>query len=449
MIRRAASPTAPMTPSRSVLVLLLASATALVGCTGATPPVVKPPIVPPVPGTEGDVIAKFVEVDRSNDWTPANCSSLGDRFAQYAVSDPYLPAMHYNLGIVRERCMDRPAAKGVYEEILAKDATFYPARVRLALITFATDKTPNIDAAITELEQAVKDSKFQSVDALTELARLQMERDQKGDHDGALANLKRALAVDDAFMSAFNLLAILYLNDAEKLPPSEQKPAFELALLVASQAMRKNDKYAPIYNTSGLVYAAMGDSTNAADMFDKARTLDPNFFEAHMNFGQLNLGFRGFTKAEPALRKAIGLHPDDYDAHLGLALAISGQITQDNLGANFHDAKAELERAIFLDPKRPEAYFNEAELEMTFGSKLEGAEGEGALLRAKSRYESFVEMARGKPAYAAKVDDVTARATKPDPECFGDAGRADHACKKGRLQSIDEILEFNASVKKG
>lgn len=393
-------------------------------------------------------VQEFAEVDRDNAWTPANCQRLGAEFEPFASSDPYVPAMHYNLGIVRERCADRPGAKSVYNDILAKDAKFYQARVRLALIDYATAKTPDIGAAITELEKAVQDSKFHSVDALNELARLQMQRGEDGDHDRALQNLKRALAVDDANMSAFNLLAVLYLEDARKLPRADRKPAFELALLVTSQAMRKNDAYAPIYNTAGLVHAAMGDSTNAADMFEKARALDPSFFEAHMNFGELNLGFRGFTKAEPAFRKALELRPDDYDAHLGLALAISGQIDAENLVARFRDAKAELERAIFLDPKRPEAYFNEAELEMTYGSRLDGQEGEGALVRAKARYEAFVGTAKGDANFAAKVDDVTARATKPDDQCMGDAGRADHACKKGRLQSIDEIMQFNATYKK-
>jgi tetratricopeptide (TPR) repeat protein len=431
------------------LVSLAMLGVSALGCASAVVPPKPPPIVIDPPGTTFELEA-FKKVDRANDWTAANCKDLSGQFAHFADSDPYVPALHYDLGIIHERCGDEKAALEDYRVIVGRVPDFSEARVRFALLLFADGGENDMDRSIDQLSRAVVDSKYQNLEALTELARLEMRRDhpkmgsELGDHDLAYMNLKRALAVNDASMSAYNLLALLYLQDAEKLPAAEAKPAFELALLVTSQAIRKNADYAPIYNTAGLVYSAMGDSTNAADQFDKARTLDPKFFEAHMNFAELNLGFRGFAKAEPAFRIALKLRPNDYDAHLGLALALVGLIDDSNYESNYRAAKGELERAIAIDAKRPEAYFNEASLEEKFGAKLPGDEGLTAFSRAKSGYERFVKIANGDPRFAERVDDVTARSTKRDKDCMGPSAASDHACKKGKLQYLDEILEFNA-----
>ena len=101
----------------------------------------------------------------------------------------------------------------------------------------------------------------------------------------------------------------------------------DLAALVASQAMRKNPKYAAIHNTSGLIQVELRNFNGAVKSFAAARQLDPDFFEAQMNYAALNLSFRGFEEAEKAYREALRLKPKEYEAHLGLALAIRGQIT--------------------------------------------------------------------------------------------------------------------------
>src|SRR5262249_46516926 len=153
--------------------------------------------------------------------------------------------------------------------------------------------------------------------------------------------LQSALAVDDGFMPAFNELALYYLQTARekagrdssrrvaKAGAKEKKvdtQAMELAALVCSQAIRKNPNYAPIHNTAGMIQVELQNLNNAVQEFNNARTIDPTFYEAQMNYAAVNLQFRGFKQAEEAYRAALRMRANDYDAHLGLALALRGQI---------------------------------------------------------------------------------------------------------------------------
>src|SRR5262249_11110365 len=147
----------------------------------------------------------------------------------------------------------------------------------------------------------------------------------------------------DSFLPAYDQLAIYHLEAARRSAPERAalldsaigaaQPAFkgdtqalELAALVCSQAIRRNAGWAPIHNTAGLIQAELGNMSAAVQEFNTARKLDARLFEAQMNAAAVNLSFRGFVEAEKAYRKAVELRPDDYEAHLGLGLALRGQI---------------------------------------------------------------------------------------------------------------------------
>ena len=162
---------------------------------------------------------------------------------------------------------------------------------------------------------------------------------------------------------AFNQLAIYYLERAkEKVGRAKGTVAtagrtsktkekkidqqqLELAALVCSQAIRKNPKYPAIHNTAGLIQVELGNINSAVSSFKTASDLDPGFFEAQMNYAAVNLSFRGFKNAEDAYRSALKIKPNDYDAHLGLALALRGQINDSNFDANVKAAQEELDKA--------------------------------------------------------------------------------------------------------
>jgi tetratricopeptide (TPR) repeat protein len=227
--------------------------------------------------------------------------------------------------------------------------------------------------------------------------------DEEGadDLDRARRNLHRALAIDDANMPALNQMALVHLEQARRLPRAADgkkaaTQALEMAALICSQGIAKSPRWAPIYNTLGLVEVELGNLSRAAAAFDEARKLDPRLLEAQMNVAALNLQVRGFARAEDAYRAVLAQKPEDYDARVGLALAIRGQIDEATEAARVAAAAAELEHAKKIAPDRPEAYFNQAILVQEYGART-GRTGDNLvnLARAKELYEQFISKADG------------------------------------------------------
>jgi tetratricopeptide (TPR) repeat protein len=305
------------------------------------------------------------------------------------------------------------------------------------------------------MQQAVLDAQFQNVPALVNLAMFQMQRDSsaagdqcKDDMDCAKKNLQRALAIDDAYMPAFNQLALYYFQQAKKragaVKVSSKKgrgrsiatnasmgkradvQQLELAQLVCSQAIRKNANYPAIHNTAGLILNELGQVNGAVGEFATAAKLDPKFFEAQMNYAAVNLSFRGFEQAQQAYKKALEMKPNDYDAHLGLALAMRGLINDSNYDAQVAAVQAELDTAKKVDGERPDAYYNEGILTQEYKAKSGGAKEKtiASLNQAKGIFQQFVDKANGKNEYD------------------GAAKRA-----KERMQDIDDTIQFlNAGI---
>jgi len=443
--------------------LLGSSAT---GC--GTPPPENPDDVDPSRVTPNNVVVdreaanmfdaslkQLAAHDDKNDWTDVNCKAVAASFIEAAekqesARSKYFFQARYNAGLAHQRCKQDVEAKKVFSALLAKDPKFHRARVQVALYDFQASGEKAVDEAIGQMRQAITDAEFKNVEALVNLAMLQMRRDgsegERGcenDFDCAKLNLQRALAINDTFMPAFNQLAVYYLESAKKKAGRAKgrvqaggddkkradTQALELASLVCSQAIRKNPRYAPVHNTSGLISAELGDLSSAAQAFGLARRLGPKFFEAHMNYAAVNLQFRGFKQAEDAYRQALKLRPNDYEAHLGLALAIRGLTSMSD--ANYDQKIAEVEKELgaakSVDSSRPETYYNQAILTQEFKARAAGdpKKAKPVLLAAKSLYNEFVQKAGSDEMYAAAV----ARATE-------------------RMEEIDQIIDFAEQTEK-
>lgn len=447
--------------------LIAASLLVLAACGGGDKPAAKDPSSAKGGGGGGapadlskDAQAKFnaaidvfVEHDKKNDWSDEVCKDVASQFEAVGKNAQAL----FNSGLAYQRCNDDKNAKAKFEAALAADPKFHHARAQLALYQYKADS--NEDAAIGALQQAVTDAQFQNVPALVNLAMVQMARDSaqggqgcKDDMDCAKLNLQRALAIDDAYMPAFNQLALYYFQLAKKRAgavkgssksakgrqvithASQQKRAdvqqLELAALVCSQAIRKNANYAPIHNTAGLIQNELGQVNGAVSEFAAAAKLDPKFFEAQMNYAAVNLGFRGFEQAQQAYKRALAMRPNDYDAHLGLALAIRGPITgaENNYDQLVAASQAELDAAKKIDANRPDAYYNEGILTQEFKAKAGGDKAKtiASLEEAKKIFQQFLEKASGKPEYDGAVKRVK-----------GDGGK-----DLGRIGDIDDTIAF-------
>jgi hypothetical protein len=117
------------------------------------------------------------------------------------------------------------------------------------------------------------------------------------------------------------------------------------------------------------------------------------------------------------------MKPDDYEAVLGLALAVRGQIDDSNFDKNLKEAEGLLSKAKQLQPNRPETYYNQAILTQEFKARG-GSAAEKALGEAKGLFEEFKSKASGQDQFAAAAKVATER-----------------------IEEIDQILEFNRQSK--
>lgn len=441
----------------------VAVAIALVGCGGGeqSGKIVKAPPGSGPTTASGEAVSKaamegfnqaieeFAKHERANDWNKSTCSAVAKAFikARGEQKTNRFPEATYNAGLAYQRCGMDAQAKEQFQKALQNDPKFHYARAQLALYQFKADN--NEGAVISALQQAVIDAKFQNVPALVNLAKFQMERDSSAsgtgctdDMDCAKKNLQRALAIDDSYMPAFNQLALFYFTQAKKragaatvkgksgkrhitTSASKRKKGnvqqLELAALVCSQAIRKNANYAPIHNTAGLIEFELGQVNGAVSEFATAAKLDPRFFEAQMNYGAVNLSFRGFEAAAGAYKKALAMRPNDYDAHLGLALALRGLIDDNNYDKQVAAVQSEINAAKKVDGARPDAYYNEGILTQEFKAKAGGDKKATikALNSAKGIFQTFVSKASGRDEYAAAVKRA-----------------------KERMQDIDDTIQF-------
>lgn len=372
----------------------------------------------------------FTTQEQGGAWSDADCKRVAAGYEQaskeqQAAGGKALPEALYNAGLAYQRCGDDANAKERFEEATRVDSSFHRARAQLALYKYK--QNGNVDGAISELDRIIQDAKFQNVEGLVALAALQMVRGGKTAGTGcaddlacAKLNLQRALAIDDAFMPAFNQLALYYLEQARAEGGGKTKGALvasgsakkkinkqrlDLAALVASQAQKKNPNYAPIHNTTGLILVELENYNMAVKSFGRAVQLNPRFFEAQMNYAAVNLSFRGYDEAAKAYRAALGMQPNTYEAHLGLALALRGGINDSNFQTNVAEAQKHLDEAKKLEPNRPEAFYNEAILAQEYKAKRAGSdEAQVAEFRkAAAQYQSFIQKASGRAEFDVAV----------------------------------------------
>jgi tetratricopeptide (TPR) repeat protein len=384
-------------------------------------------------------LGEMARLDKGESWTEADCGAVAKGFLDAAVIEGHeLTARAvFNAGVAHERCRQDEDAKKLFERALALSPGFHPANVHLILMRHRERGGKDLDKAVSELRKvAIVDAKYSNVEALVALAMLSLERgNESADTDGAndraraVRYLQSALAVDDGYSPAMNGLALYYLGEARSSSgrkaararmssghggQAKGTQAMELAALVCSQALRKDPRDAVIHNTYGLIQVELGNLGKAAEAFGKARQIRPGFYEAEMNFAAVNLQFRGFEKADEAYRAVLKARPDDYDARVGLALALRGQIQDANADRLVTAAAQELEKARKIAPDRPEAYYNEAILTKEYKLSGEGAQRAQAVRRARELFQQFMQKAGSASEYSEEVKAARERLTEID-----------------------------------
>ena len=361
-------------------------------------------------------------------WTAAVCATTQSKFEQAngAQGGSFTEAL-YMMGVVSGRCGNDEAALGHYRQALETNEAYCGARVGVGLGDMRAGRAAQ---ARQHFERSIRDDN-QCTAGYVNLAILQ--RQNTAEVREALNNLRRALAIESDYLPAFNQMALLYLAQAES-----NQQMLDLAEVVCRQAQIINGNYAPIYNTWGLINVRQGNIIAALAKFQRAFSLDSDFFEAYMNFGQLTLSFRGYQDAQGAFTQARRLQSDNYDATIGLGAAQRG-LTQ------LDEAEASYRAAMALDARRPEAYFNLGLLYQDFKG---GAVPD--LRQATQFYEQFTQRAGSQPQFSEAVEAVNRRCRRR-PQRQGRRRREGQSewigdCRPGRSQQIELAITLQTEM---
>ncbi len=400
------------------LPLLLAAA---IGCPSTPPPVVPTgdgpgPTGPVVPEEvrEGfrEAVAGFMEIRRSGrPWTREQCADMAERFEEVSEETRGgLAEAMYNRGVAFQQCGMHDEAKQAFSMALQIRQDYPAAIIQLGVYELLANNVARAEEHFLRVTDrfGLDPAAHQAYINLGVIAATRGNF-QPGRAAAAASGprpadteIGNALAIQADSVVALENLARFYFDYSNQSQANARFRRF--AQLICSYAVSKNNLYAPIYNLRGLIYLREDNIRAAIGDFQKARTLDPDFYEAHLNYASLNLGFRGYAQALHAFREAIRIRPDSYDALVGLGVAIRGLASEAESGAGrsageAHSYEAALEKyeaARRLDAERPEAYLNVALL-------YHGFLNDGSIAhcdRAVSAYDTAVQRAqayRGNP----------------------------------------------------
>jgi tetratricopeptide (TPR) repeat protein len=377
------------TAFQTALVLLTAIA---IGCGGAGPG--KGGTTPKVTVNEdGDrlvsketqkdfaAVARKIETISDDEWTDDTCKSIAKRWEKVAKGNDDLAEAQYNAGVAYLNCDMQSQSKKAFEKTVKDHPEHQLSLIQLAIMEL---EAGNESAAQTLLLKVIQagGNKLEAVPAYVNAAKILRGRAINGEAGAfkkAQNNLRRALAIDSKYMPALYELALLYLDIARM---QRRSSYLTLATLVCNQAIGLNPEYGPIYHALGLILLEKDELVNALKAFETAFQKDKRLFASYMNYGAINLEFRGYQEAKGAFEQANALNPKSYDAHIGLGVALRG------LG-DFEGATAEYNKAKAIDPKRTDYIFNIGVLKMDYTNSGDVA----GFNTAQAVFENFVAKA--------------------------------------------------------
>lgn len=163
--------------------------------------------------------------------------------------------------------------------------------------------------------------------------------------DKAIAEYRKAIALDPKMAQAYLNLGISLLDDDAKAAIAPLQKATEL-----------NYDYAQGHYLLGTAEERAGQSADAVKEYTIAVKLDPDDYPEHIALARAELAAGNSSAAEPEFREALKLKANDAESELGLAQSLIEQkkstdaaaVLDDYLRANPGDAKARVMRASLL-----------------------------------------------------------------------------------------------------
>ncbi|MBK8987275.1 MAG: tetratricopeptide repeat protein [Chloroflexi bacterium] len=146
---------------------------------------------------------------------------------------------------------------------------------------------------------------------------------QNGSIEAALELVNRAINARPDFWQSYQLRALIYLTKLDFLRAEKD----------AQSAIERNPKAHPAYNTLGQVYLADGRFTEAADVYNRALDLAPDYalYYYHLGLAQYRLGRYDLAADSLASASQGSLPIVEYDLqayyYLGRSLEETGENT--------------------------------------------------------------------------------------------------------------------------
>jgi tetratricopeptide (TPR) repeat protein len=370
------------------------------------------------------LVKKWEDAKTTGKLDAGTAKSLASKFASMASSHPDLAAIaHFNAGTLYDSVGEQKDAESEYQAALQANAGFGPALNNLGEIYYRQGARAR---AKEWFEKAIAADPKKNAPAYNNLAVIlyneAKETGNAGLYKEAISKLRRALAIDNDSMPAYALLALIYYTTAEG---AESK--LRLAELVCTQAKHVNDKYAPIYNTLGLIKLKRRNVTGALKEFEKAVELDPKYAEAHLNIGAIGLASRQYEKAQKSFETVLALQPNNFDAQVGLGVALRGQKKID-------EAEAAYKKAQQLDSKACAIAYNLGLLYQDY----KNSEDNKHLRQAQDFYRQYVQCGK---TVKAKVDDANRRIKDIDDTFVALAEQKKMAEEAAKIQAEAEKMQ--------
>ena len=166
--------------------------------------------------------------------------------------------------------------------------------------------------------------------------------------DTAMDLFKRAIAGDPQDALAHSGLCEAHW---QKYRYEKDHRWVRLAVESCEQALKLNDKLAPVHVTQGLVHAGTGEHQKAAADYQRALELDPRNARAYLGLGKSYESLGLFEKAESTLKNAIDIRPESWQgySHLGLFYYDRGR---------YADSVEQLRHVVRLTPDNARGYLN-------------------------------------------------------------------------------------------
>jgi tetratricopeptide (TPR) repeat protein len=310
-------------------------------------------------------VQAFADSDKAG-WTADRCETVAQKFIDAGKNQR--AEAFFNAGVAMAKCNRTADAERHYKKALDLKPNHAPSLGALGEIALRAGKTAEARDLFKRAADPNNDVNTEVTAARTNLAwllyqdlrrtsvaaqRAQLEAE-------AIGHLQRALAIDNDNVVAYTVMALLYMEGAER-----NRNRLDVAQLLLDEGKKRNDRYAPLWNAYGILKMKRNNVAKALEDFRRAVELDPNLAEARMNVGQITLSSRNYVEAEKQFTEVLKLQKNSYEAKLGLGVALRGQATvlraqgkTAEFAQKIQDAESAYKEAMALDRNRGDAYYN-------------------------------------------------------------------------------------------